>query len=55
MLFDIYTMTKTLYKEEIPIAQYGTTEVLSKTMFTKDETPKVLFDTSTGGIISIEK
>lgn len=55
MLLDIYTITKTLYKEEVQVAQYGTTEVLSKTMFTKDESPKVLFDTATGGITGIEK
>ena len=52
---EIYTRTRELAKKEIPIAQLGTTEVLSRTHFGKNNTTKVIFDTATGGIISIEK
>ena len=51
----LYTRTRKLAKEEIPVAQLGTTEILSKSHFNKANTTKVLFDTTTGGIISIEK
>lgn len=53
--FKIYTLGKVFYDEEIPVAQLGVTEVLSKTLFNKNATTKVLFDTATGGVISIEK
>ena len=52
---EIYTRSRELLKEEIPVAQLGTTEILSKSLFNKNVRTKVLFDTSTGGIISIEK
>lgn len=52
---EIYTRTRTLAKKDIAIAQLGTTEVLSKTLFGKNNTTKVLFDPATGGIISIKK
>lgn len=52
---EIYTRTRKLVGEEMPIAQLGTTEVLSKSLFNKSNRTKVLFDTATGGIISIEK
>ena len=48
---EIYTQTRKLAKKEIPIAQLGTTEVLSRTHFGKNNTTKVIFDTATGGII----
>ncbi len=51
----IYVTGKTLYNEEVSIAQFGTTEVLSKVLFNKNATTKVTFDTATGGIIRIEK
>jgi hypothetical protein len=53
--FEIYTAGRTLFKKEIPLAQLGTTEVLAKTLFSKNTSTKVRFDTATGGIISIEK
>ena len=53
--FKIYTGGKVLYEEELPIAQLGTVEVLSKALFNKNATTQVLFDKATGGIISIEK
>ena len=51
----IYTRTRKLIDAEVPVAQFGTTEVLSRSHFNKNSTTKVLFDTATGGIISIEK
>lgn len=53
--FKIYTTGRSLYNQEVPIAQYGTTEVLSKTLFNKNTTTKITFDTSTGGVIKIER
>ena len=53
--FKIYTPTRTLYRKEISLAQLGTTEILSKVLFNKNTGTKVIFDTSTGGIVSIEK
>ena len=52
---EVYTRTRKLIKEEIPVAQLGTTEILSKNLFNKNNATKVVFDTATGGIISIEK
>lgn len=52
---EIYTRTRTFIEKEIAIAQFGMTEILSKTLFNKKNEVKVLFDTATGGIISIEK
>ena len=53
--FKIYTGGKVLYDDELPVAQLGTTEVLSKALFNKNATTKVQFDKATGGITSIEK
>lgn len=53
--FKIYATGKTHFEKEIPIAQFGVVEVLSKTLFNKGTSTKVLFDTATGGITSIEK
>ena len=52
---EIYTRTKTFVEREISVAQFGITEILSKTLFSKSNTVKVLFDTTTGGIISIKR
>lgn len=53
--FKIYTTGNVLYENEIPLAQYGVTEVLAKNLFNRGATTKVLFDTATGGIMEIEK
>ena len=53
--FRIYTTIKALYNSELPIAQLGTTEILSKALFNKGARTKVTFDTATGAIINIEK
>lgn len=52
---EIYTRSKNYIEKEISVAQLGVTEVLSKSLFNKKSTIKVLFDTATGGIISIKK
>ena len=52
---EVYTRTRKLVKEEVQVAQLGTTEILSKSLFNKNNATKVVFDTATGGIISIEK
>lgn len=52
---EIYTRARTYVEKEIAIAQLGITEVLSKTLFNKNNTTKVLFDTATGAIISIKR
>lgn len=52
---DVYTRSRRLAIQEVPVAQLGTVEVLSKTLFNKNNSTRVLFDTATGGIISIEK
>ena len=52
---EVYTRTRKLAKAEVPIAQLGTTEVLSKSFFNKNNNTMVIFNASTGGIISIEK
>lgn len=52
---ELYTGSRMILKEEIPVAQLGTTEILSKSLFNKSNTTVVIFDTATGGITSIEK
>lgn len=52
---EVYTRTKTFIDKEIPIAQFGTTEILSKTHFGKNNTTKVQFDTTAGSIINIKR
>ena len=52
---EIYSRTRRFLDKEIPIAQFGVTEILSKSLFGKSNTVKVLFDTATGGIISINR
>lgn len=51
----IYTNSDILFEEELPIAQLGTIEVLSKNLFKKNNDTEVIFNTATGGIISIDK
>ncbi|MBO7301989.1 MAG: DUF4831 family protein [Bacteroidaceae bacterium] len=53
--FSIYTRSKKLFNGELSIAQLGTTEILSKTLFNRGETTKITFDPATGGIVKIEK
>ena len=51
----IFTPTITYFDEEMPIAQFGITDVLSSTLFNKGTSTKVTLNPATGGIKSIEK
>ena len=53
--FEIFTRSRKYMKTEFSIAQLGTTEVLSRTLFGRSNDTKVIFDTATGAVISIEK
>lgn len=53
--FTLFTGNRNLYTGEIPVAQLGVTEILSKELFNRKVATKVLFNTATGGVISIEK
>lgn len=46
---------KELFKEELPITQFGTVEYLAPVLFNKDATVKVLFNTATGGLIKVDR
>lgn len=50
----VYNSAKVFAEKELSIAQFGSVEILSKKLFNKNKTTKVLFDTATGAIISIE-
>jgi hypothetical protein len=50
----VYSPTKVYFEEELPFAQLGTTESLSKELFNKNVTTKVVLDKATGGVIKIE-
>jgi hypothetical protein len=52
---EVYSRTKTYIETEMAIAQFGITETLAKTLFSKSNSVRVLFDTATGGIISIKR
>lgn len=51
----IYSREQTFVETEIAIAQFGITETLSKTLFSKKSAIEVVFDTTTGGIISLKR
>ena len=51
----IYTPSETFFDKEVPIAQLGNVEILSKSLFNKNADTQVVFDTATGGIIRIDK
>ena len=44
-----------LYEEEIPVAQFGNTDVLAADLFNKGANTRVTFDPSTGSIRKIER
>lgn len=46
---------QTLFDGEMPITQFGTQECLAPVLFNKKATTKVLFDTTTGGLIKIDR
>lgn len=44
-----------LFEGEMPVTQFGTQEYLAPVLFNKKATTKVLFDTTTGGLIKIDR
>lgn len=44
-----------LYDNEVPVTQFGTVEYLAAVLFNKKSTIRVLFDTSTGGLLKVER
>ena len=50
----IYSPTEVYFEDDLPFAQLGTTESLSKDLFNKNVTTKVILDKATGGVIKIE-
>lgn len=53
-LIKIYDNRKTFFEGEVPVTQFGTTEVLSNNLFNKRLNTKVTFDPVTGGLIKLE-
>ena len=50
---NIYQDKKKFYESELPFAQFGNQEILSKKLFDKKTTTQVVFDPTTGGILKI--
>lgn len=46
---------ETLFKDELPVTQFGSTEYLAPVLFNKNTVTKVQFDTTTGGLLKIER
>ena len=46
---------KKLFKNELPVTQFGSQEYLAPILFNKNMTTKVLFDVKTGGLLKIER
>ena len=46
---------QTLFDGEMPVTQFGTQECLAPVLFNKKNTTKVMFDTTTGGLIKIDR
>ena len=54
-LLKIYNVKEVLYEEEIPVAQYGNTDVLATDLFDKGATTRITFDPCTGAIRKISR
>ena len=54
-LLKLYDSREVFYEEELPVAQYGQTEVLSEDLFGKGTTTRVTFDQATGAIRKIDR
>ena len=54
-LLKIYNSKEVIYEEEVPVAQYGNTDVLATDLFDKGATTRVTFDPSTGAIRKIDR
>lgn len=46
---------QTLFEDELPVSQFGTTEYLAPVLFNKKSVTQVLFDTTTGGLLKVNK
>ena len=46
---------ETLFDDELPITQFGGIEYLAPVLFNKNTVTKVQFDTTTGGLLKIER
>ena len=45
----------TLLETETPLTQFGTIEYLAPALFNKNSTTTVLFDTTTGGLLKVDR
>lgn len=44
-----------LFEDELPVSQFGTTECLAPVLFNKNSVTQVLFDTTTGGLLKVDR
>ena len=51
---NVFTVGKSYFSKRVPFAQFGTIDMLSPTLFDKNVSTKVLFDTATGAVSKIE-
>lgn len=51
----LYTKNGTILERDVMIAQFGTTEMLTGSMFNKNSTVSVVFNDANGGIVKIDR
>lgn len=51
----VFTAGKRYFEGELPVTQFGTTEVLIDNLFNKKVNTRVIFNPQTGGIVKIDK
>ena len=51
----VFDGTRTMISQKLPIAQFGMIDQLAPTLFNKNTTTKVLFDTSTGALLDLQQ
>ncbi len=51
----VYTSTRQYFDGELPVTQFGTTEVLVDNLFNKKVNTRVIFNPDTGSIVKIDK
>lgn len=51
----IFDNRKTFYEGDVPVTQFGSTEILSDNLFNKKMNTKVTFNPVTGGLVKLEK
>ncbi|MBQ1666105.1 MAG: DUF4831 family protein, partial [Bacteroidaceae bacterium] len=54
-LISVFYGTRTMISQKLPIAQFGMIDQLAPTLFNKNTTTKVLFDTSTGALLDLQQ